>query len=113
MRRFVTLAILFLFTIPFGISISGCAKKTVTVYCNGGDSGVPVGQATTVVLQPRITGISLNFGVIGQAGSATATDCKGSGVSITSYTYGTTDMTIADIQPTTGKICAGTWNRNS
>ena len=113
MRRFVTLAILFLFTIPFGISISGCAKKTVTVYCNGGDSGVPVGQVTTVVLQPRITGISLNFGVIGQSGNPTATDCKGSSVSATSYTYGTTDMTIADIQPTTGRLCAGTWNRNS
>jgi hypothetical protein len=22
-------------------------------------------------------------------------------------------MTIADVQPTTGKLCAGTWNRNS
>ena len=32
----------------FGISIScSCAKKTVTVYCTGLDSGVPVGQVTT------------------------------------------------------------------
>ncbi len=30
-----------------------------------------------------------------------------------SYTYGTTDMTIADVQPTTGRLCGGTWNRNS
>jgi len=29
------------------------------------------------------------------------------------YTYGTTDMTIADIQPNTGRLCAGSWNRNS
>ena len=53
MRRFVTLVVLLLFTVPFGISISGCAKKTTVTYCNGGDSGPVVGQLTTITLQPK------------------------------------------------------------
>jgi trimeric autotransporter adhesin len=119
MRRFVTLAILFLFSIPFGVSISGCSKKSATVFCNGGDSGVPVGQVTTITLSPQIFGISLNYAQIGQVSTPVATDCKGTTETVAHYTYGTflangtPDMTIADVQPTTGKLCAGTWNRNT
>ncbi len=118
MRRFVTLVFLLLFTIPFGISISGCAKNNAAVFCQGG-SGPLVGQATSITLQPKIFGISLNFGQIGQVGTPSAIDCKGSAVSISSYTYGVfdangkADMTIADVVPTTGRLCAGTWNRNT
>ena len=61
MRRFVTLAVLLLFTVPFGVSISGCSKKSPTIFCNGADSGIPVGQVTTITLYPQITGISLNL----------------------------------------------------
>lgn len=116
MRRFVGLVILLLFTIPFGISISGCAKKAATVqFCNGGDSGPQVGQLTTITLTPKVYGVSLNYGSIGQITAPTATDCKGNTVSVPSYTYGSADTskTIVDVQPTTGRICAGTWNRNS
>ena len=113
MRRFVTLAFLFLFTIPFGISISGCGKKTAVVFCNGGDSGPVVGQLTTITLQPKIFGISLNTGEFGQVQSPTGTDCKGSSVTPSGYTYGTTDMTIADVNPGNGRLCGGTWNRNT
>jgi trimeric autotransporter adhesin len=118
MRRFVTLVFLLLFTIPFGISISGCGKKTSITYCQG-SSGPIVGQATTVALTPKIFGISMNFAQIGQVGAPAATDCKGTAVTISSYTYGIFDangkanMTIADVVPTTGRLCAGTWNRNS
>lgn len=121
MRRFVTLAVLFLFTIPFGISISGCAKKSSIVYCSG-DTGPIVGQATTVTLTPKLFGISLNYGQFGQVASPTATDCKGSTVSISSYTYGIFDanghatMDVADVVPSgtnAGKLCGGTWNRNT
>src|SRR4030088_872263 len=77
MRRFVTLAVLLLFTIPFGVSISGCSKKSPTTFCNGGDNGVPVGQVTTIILSPQIFGISLNFAQIGQVSTPVATDCKG------------------------------------
>jgi len=119
MRRFVTLAVLLLFTIPFGVSVSGCSKKQPIIYCSGGDSGVPVGQVTTITLSPQITGISLNFAQIGQVSTPVATDCKGTTESVTKYTYatfladGTPDMTIADVEPTNGRLCAGTWNRNT
>src|SRR5439155_6257423 len=119
MRRFVTLAILLLFTIPFGVSISGSSKKSSTIFCNGEDSCVPVCQVTTITLSPQIFGISLNFALIGQVGTPVATDCKGTTETVAKYTYGTflangtPDMTIADVEPTTGKLCAGTWNRNT
>ena len=116
MRRFVTLAVLLLFTIPFGVSISGCSKKSPTTFCNGGDNGIPVGQVTTIILSPQIFGISLNFAQMGQVSTPVATDCKGTTESVAKYTYGTflangtPDLTIADVEPTTGKLCAGTWN---
>jgi hypothetical protein len=113
MRRFVTLVVLFLFSIPFGVSISGCSKQAAPVFCNGGDSGLTTGQVTTITLTPIVYGVSLNYAEIGQLNSPSATDCKGSNASAQAYTYGTTDMTIADVQPNSGRLCGGTWNRNS
>jgi len=113
MRRFVTFVALLLFTLPFGIAVSGCGKKTTVVFCNGGDSGAVVGQLTTITLTPKLYGISLNQAAIGQITAPSGVDCKGTTVSSSSYTYATTDMTIADVAPTTGRLCGGTWNRNS
>jgi hypothetical protein len=113
MRRFVTLFVLLLSSIPFGVSISGCSHNLAPTFCNGGDSGMTTGQAATITLQPVVYGISLNYAEIGQVQGPTTTDCKGSSISLGTYTYGTTDMTIADIQPSTGRLCAGSWNRNS
>lgn len=114
MRRFVTVVALLLFTVPFGISISGCGRKAVTVqYCNGGSAGLAVGQVSTITLQPKIFGISINQAQILSASTPSATDCKGASVSPGAYTYGTTDMTLADIQPSSGRLCGGTWNKNS
>ncbi|HEX7158964.1 MAG TPA: hypothetical protein VF214_08125 [Edaphobacter sp.] len=121
MRRFVTLAFLFCFTIPFGISISGCSKGTPVTFCSG-DTGPIVGQAVGITLNPKLTGISLNFGQFGQVAAPSAVDCKNNSVSISSYTYGIFDAngkattTIADVVPSgsnAGKLCGGTWNRNS
>jgi trimeric autotransporter adhesin len=122
MRRFLTLVFLLLFTIPFGVSISGCSKKTAVVFCNGGDSGAVVGTVQTITLSPQIFGISLNQTEIGQVTAPVATDCKGTTETVSSYTYATfdasgkPDMTIADVVPSganAGKLCAGTWNRNT
>jgi hypothetical protein len=113
MRRFVTVLALLLFTIPFGISLTGCSKKAAPVYCNGGDTGLTVGQLQTIALQPRLYGVSLNEAQMGQVTAPTATDCKGNTVSVTSYTYATSNMNIADINPTTGALCGGNWNRNT
>jgi hypothetical protein len=113
MRRFVTLLVLLLFSIPFGVSISGCSKNVAPTFCNGGDSGIVTTQATTITLSPLVYGLSLNFAQIGQVSTPSTTNCKGSSISVGAYTYGTTDMTIADVQPGNGRLCAGTWNRNS
>ena len=115
MRRFVTLAVLLLFTIPFGVSISGCSHGVAITYCNGLDSGVRVGQTVTLDLEPRLTGISINQGAIGSIGAPTGKDCKGSVSSVSGTIYASSDRSIVDVNPTTGSggLCAGTWNRNS
>ena len=113
MRRFVTLFVLLLCAVPFGVSISGCSKKSAPVFCNGGDSGAVVGQATSISLTPVVTGISLNYAEIGNLSQPSASDCKGNSAFVGSFTYGTTDMTIADVDPSTGRLCGGTWNKHS
>ena len=116
MRRFVSVVALLFFAIPFGISINGCGKKTAIQYCPGGEStGVSVGQVVKIKLQPTIYGISINQGEISQVSSPSGIDCTGANASAASYTYGTGDPThtLLDIQPSTGKLCGGTWNRNS
>jgi hypothetical protein len=113
MRRFVTLAILLMFSIPFGVSLSGCHKTQAPTYCNGGDSGVQVGQLVKLDLEPRLTGISLNQGVIGQTQTPSGTDCRGNTVSPGSISYGSSNINLVDIVPSTGRLCAGTWNRNT
>lgn len=122
MRRFVTLVFLLFFTISFGVSISGCSKKTSVTYCNGQGFGPIEGQVFKITLSPKIYGISLNYGEMGTVGAPQAVDCKNSPVSEGSYTYGIVDannhpnMTIADVVPSgpsAGRLCAGTWNRNT
>jgi len=114
-RRFVSLAILLFFAVPVGLSVSGCHKALVIDYCNGGDSGPEVGQVATITLSPTLAtfGESLDYAQIGQSLSASAQDCKGNSVSVRSYTYATSNMAVADINPSTGQVCAGSWNRNT
>jgi len=122
-RRLVSLAILLFFAVPFGLSVSGCKHALAVQYCNGGDAGPVVGQVATISLSPTLAvyGESLDYGQIGQSLSASAQDCKGNSVSVKSFTYASTDgytsgnqaSIFADINPSTGSICAGTWNRNT
>ena len=113
MRRFVTLAVLLLFAVPFGVSISGCKKATVVDYCNGQNSGLVVGQLTTLDLEPRLTGLSLNQGQISQSSGPSGSDCKGTNVSAGAVVYASNNLSLVDVQPTTGRLCAGTWNRQT
>jgi hypothetical protein len=115
-RRIAGLALLFFFAIPLGLSVTGCGHKAAAVvYCNAGDSGPVVGQVASITLSPTLAtiGESLNYTQIGQGLSASALDCKGSSVSVSRYTYATSNMAIADIDPSTGRVCAGIWNRNT
>ena len=97
------------------MSVSGCKKALAVDYCNAGDSGPIVGQVASITLAPTLAtvGESLSFGQIGQTLSASAFDCKNNAVSLAKFVYATTNMAIADINPSTGAVCAGTWNRNS
>ncbi|HEY4358815.1 MAG TPA: hypothetical protein VGN16_23915 [Acidobacteriaceae bacterium] len=96
------------------MSVTGCGHKTAAPqFCSAGDSGPQVGQVATITISQSLAtiGESLNYGQIGQSLSASASDCKGSAVSVSSFTYASSDLSIADINPATGQVCAGTWNR--
>ena len=113
MRKLFALFTVLLFAVPFGASLAGCKGAVAVDYCNGNDSGVVVGQLTTVDLEPRLTGYSLNQGQIGQANQASGKDCRGSAVAVTAYTWGTSNMGLVDVEPSNGRLCAGVWNRNT
>jgi trimeric autotransporter adhesin len=116
MRRFLTLVCLLVIAVPAGISISGCYRNPAGNYCNGLGYGPKVGQLYAITLGPQYTGVSLAYsgayGQTRQSATPSGVDCKGSAVSVTSWSYGTTNNQLVDVS-TTGNICAGTWNRNS
>lgn len=111
MRRIVLCLVVLLFSIPVGVSLSGCGKGSSIVYCQG-SSGPRIGEIATITLEPRYYGKSLAYGQTDSMSTPTAYDCKGSPVTST-FKYGSTNQSIVDINPTTGQICAGQWNRNS
>ena len=108
MQRFLTFVVLALLTVPVGLSIQGCANKNSN-YCNGSGYGYLKTQPVSISLQPQTTGLSVAFSQTSQLQAPSALNCAGTAASISTYTYGTTDRTIADVSPT-GAVCGGTWN---
>jgi hypothetical protein len=108
MQRFLTFVVLLLLTVPVGLSIQGCANKNSS-YCNGVGYGYTNDQPVSIALQPQTTGLSVAFSQTSQLQAPSAQNCKGGSASVGTYTYGTSDRTIADVSPT-GAICGGTWN---
>jgi trimeric autotransporter adhesin len=108
MQRFLTFVVLSLLTVPVGLSLQGCANKNAN-YCNGSGYGYNKTQPVSIALQPQTTGLSVAFSQTSQLQSPTAENCTGGSASVGTYTYGTTDRTIADVSPT-GAICGGSWN---
>jgi hypothetical protein len=108
MQRFLTFVVLLLLTVPVGLSIQGCANKNAS-YCNGSGYGYIKSQPVSISLQPQTTGLSVAFSQTSQLQAPSALNCVGTAASIGTYTYGTTDRTIADVSPT-GAVCGGTWN---
>ena len=111
MQLYLALIALFLFALPVGLSVSGCATQ-VGNYCNGLGYGPKTSQVAFITLQPENTGISLSWGQTGQIASPSAFNCKKAAATVSIYTYGSSNLQLADISPT-GSICGGTWNRNS
>ncbi|WP_047489341.1 hypothetical protein [Terriglobus sp. TAA 43] len=117
-RRFLSLFILLFFALPVGISLSGCAKGTSSAFCSG-TIGPRVGDPQTITLNPTVGGLSMSYGQTQNVTTPTAVDCKNNTVSISKITYSTVDpnnasnIPVADVNPTTGQLCAGTWNRNN
>jgi hypothetical protein len=113
MRRSVTLAVLSLFAVPVGVSLTGCHKVFAPSYCNDQTSGVQLGQLTSLTLEPKLSGISLNGGEIGRVNSPTGKDCRGNSASAGGVTFATTNINLADVNPSDGSLCGGSWNRNT
>jgi hypothetical protein len=112
MRRYLALFVLVCLSIPAGVSISGCIRNPAGNYCNGLGYGTKNTDLYSIDLEPRTTGISMAFGQTRAITPPTAKTCKGTSVTVGTYTYGTTNNQLLDISPT-GNMCAGTWNRNS
>jgi sugar lactone lactonase YvrE len=113
MRRFSVLAVLLLIGFPAGLSVIGCGRNP-TKFCNGDTNGPRLTDVSKITLEPKLFGVSLAFGQTGTVGPATAVNCVNQTVTAPGgFTYATSDKTIADINPTTGALCGGTFNRES
>lgn len=117
MRRFVFFAVLLALSLPVGLSTTGCAHDYGQNYCSGFQSGQLLTAPAKIDLEPSVYGLSLSFGQVANLQTPTATNCKGTSVTVRTYTYGVKNpypgnLYLADVSPS-GKVCGGTWNRNS
>lgn len=112
MRRFVFFAVLLALSLPVGLSTTGCSTDNGQNYCSGFQSGAQLTAPAKIDLEPAVYGLSLTYGQVASLSTPTAINCKGSSVTVRTYTYGTTNLSLADVSPA-GQVCGGTWNRNS
>ncbi|MGA8532317.1 MAG: hypothetical protein WB622_21505, partial [Acidobacteriaceae bacterium] len=113
MRRFLAFVVLFACSVPVGLSISGCGHNPNN-YCikNSHAYGTLTSQVVYVTLQPETTGLSLAWGQTATLSTPQGFNCNNASESVSHWTYGTSNLQLADISPT-GQVCGGTWNRNS
>ncbi|MES2222161.1 MAG: hypothetical protein V4587_14495 [Acidobacteriota bacterium] len=112
MRRFVFFAVLLALSLPVGLSTTGCAHDYGGNFCSGFQSGAQLNAPAKIDLEPAVYGLSLSYGQVASLSNPTAVNCKGTSVTVRTYTYGTTSLQLADVSPS-GQVCGGTWNRNS
>src|ERR1700744_5110062 len=105
MQRYLALIALFLFSLPVGLSISGCTTN-VGAFCNGLGYGFKNKAVSALHLEPQTTSIPLSWGQTSQVAQPTATTCKGASATVSKYTYGSSNILLADISPT-GAVCGG------
>jgi hypothetical protein len=112
MRRFVFFALLLALALPVGLSTTGCAHDYGQNYCSGFQSGQQLTAPAKIDLEPSVYGLSLSYGQVASLSTPIAVNCKGTSVTVRTYSYGTTNLPMADVSPS-GQVCGGTWNRNS
>ena len=112
MRRFVFSVVLLALSLPVGLSTTGCTHDYGQNYCSGFQSGAQLNATAKIDLEPAVYGLSLSYGQVASLSTQTAINCKGTSVTVSPYTYGTTNLTLADVSPS-GQVCGGAWNRNS
>ncbi|MBS1813730.1 MAG: hypothetical protein JSS87_02525 [Acidobacteria bacterium] len=112
MRRTLAFLAILLFAIPAGVSLSGCGKSNHTQFCQG-SSGPRTGQTYNIALEPKYYGKSVAFGQTSTFSSPVPTDCQGQETPIQAYKWASSNPALVDINPVTGEICAGQWNRHS
>ncbi|HUV96284.1 MAG TPA: hypothetical protein VMV98_02335 [Acidobacteriaceae bacterium] len=112
MRRFVFFAVLLALSLPVGLSTTGCSHDYGQNYCSGFQSGAQLNAPAKIDLEPAVYGLSLSYGQVASLSTPTAVNCKGTSVTIRTYSYGTTNLSLADVSPS-GQVCGGEWNRNS
>ena len=113
MRRLLAFAVVLAFSLPVGLSVTGCGHNPNN-YCikNGHAYGIKTDQVVYITLGPEVTGLSLAWGQTGSLGAPQAFNCNNESASVLHYTYSSSNLLLADISPS-GQLCAGTWNRNS
>jgi trimeric autotransporter adhesin len=113
MRRFVFFAVLLAISLPVGLSTTGCSTAdNGSNFCSGFQSGQQLTAPAQITLQPSVYGLSLSYGQVASLSTPTAVNCKGTSVTVKTYSFGTTSLALADVSPS-GQVCGGTWNRNS
>ncbi|MGC1781003.1 MAG: hypothetical protein WA708_00625 [Acidobacteriaceae bacterium] len=112
MRRFVLFAVLCTLSLPVGLSITGCNHDYGQNFCSGFQSGPLTTATASITLQPATYGLSVSYGQIASVSNPTALTCKNLPSGLSKFTYGTTNLNLADVSPS-GQVCGGMWNRNS
>lgn len=113
MRRFSFLFLSVLLAFPAALSI-GCGSN-VSKFCSADRNGPRLTDVATITLEPKLFGVSLSFGQTGSVGQPAALSCPPV-QAVTPrgrFTFAISDRTVADINPATGALCGGTFNRNT
>lgn len=110
MKRFFTVLILLLASLPVGVSLSGCASD-VSHFCDASET-VRTSQIVSIVLQPQFSTLSLAYMQTRAMAQPSAFNCLGGGVGVRGFDWTSSNPSVLDVSPN-GVLCSGTWNRNS
>jgi hypothetical protein len=93
--------------------VTGCTRNPAANFCDNLGYGNSKSNIASITFGPATTGISMPYGEVATPSAPSAKSCTNTTVSVSKYAYGTSNMNIADINPSTGQLCAGNWNRQT